>query len=129
MNVKINTKERFIVLIPEEANISANMTEDITKLAKFVQPGLPHLVINMKEVIGIAPEAAHRLASLQQEFYERNNSFVICEMQKEVQDIFDSEELTDTMNITPTESEASDIVQLEEIERELFGDDNEIIIL
>ena len=27
------------------------------------------------------------------------------------------------MNVTPTESEAGDIVQMEEIERELLGDD------
>ena len=122
MNVKINTKERFIVLIPQEANISANMTDDITQLAEFVQPGIPHLVINMKEVSCISPKAAHRLAALQQEFYERNHSFVICEMHKDVQSIFDSEELTETMNITPTESEAWDIVQMEEIERELLGE-------
>jgi len=29
------------------------------------------------------------------------------------------------MNVTPTESEAWDIVQMEEIERELLGDDEE----
>ena len=129
MNVKINTKERFIVLILQETNIPANMTDDITQLADYVQPGIPHLIINMKEVASIAREAGHKLASLQQEFYERNHSFVICELQEGVQQIFDSEELTDTMNITPTESEACDIVQLEEIERELLGDDNEVINL
>ena len=126
MNVKINTKERFIVLILQEADIPANMTDDIAQLADYVQPGIPHLVINMKEVSSIARDAAHKLASLQQEFYERNHSFVICELQDGVQHIFDSEELTDTMNITPTESEACDIVQMEEIERELLGDDNEV---
>lgn len=126
MNVKINTKERFIVLILQETNIPANMTDDITQLADYVQPGIPHLIINMKEVASIAREAGHKLASLQQEFYERSHSFVICELQEGVRQIFDSEELTDTMNITPTESEACDIVQLEEIERELLGDDIEV---
>ena len=33
-------------------------------------------------------------------------------------------QLLETMNITPTESEAWDIVQMEEIERELMDDDN-----
>jgi hypothetical protein len=33
-------------------------------------------------------------------------------------------DLAETMNITPSESEAWDIVQMEEIERELFEDDN-----
>ncbi|MEJ7611710.1 MAG: STAS domain-containing protein [Ferruginibacter sp.] len=122
MNVKINTKEKFIVLIPEEAVISANMTDDIQKLGEYAGPAVPHLVINMGNVKTIAPEAAQKFASLQQEFYERNHSFVICEMQEEVEKIFEAEELTELMNITPTESEAGDIVQMEEIERELTGE-------
>lgn len=125
MNVKINTKEKFTVLIPQEANISANMTDDITEFAGYTPPGIPHLVINMKEVTEMAPEAARKLAVLQQDFYERDQSFVICELREAVQFIFDREELTDLMNITPTESEACDIVQMEEIERELLGDSGE----
>jgi hypothetical protein len=35
----------------------------------------------------------------------------------------DELDLTDILNITPTESEAWDIVQMEEIERELLGND------
>lgn len=123
MNVKINTKERFAVLIPQEPIITANMTGSLTQLADYAQQGIPHLVINMKEVKEMAPEAAHKLAALQQEFYERNQSFVICEFQEAVQNIFDREKLTDTLNFTPTESEACDIVQMEEIERELLGGD------
>jgi hypothetical protein len=60
---------------------------------------------------------------LQQEFYEHNRSFVICEMQQNVVDTLEKEELLEVMNVTPTESEAWDIVQMEEIERELL--DNE----
>jgi hypothetical protein len=45
---------------------------------------------------------------------------------KPVEDLFESLELMDFLNITPTESEAWDIVQMEEIERELLdGDDME----
>ena len=49
-------------------------------------------------------------------------SFVICNLQPKVEAVFEKEELIDVMNITPTESEAWDIVQMEEIERELMGD-------
>ena len=122
MNVKTNTKEKFIVLIPEAAVISANMTEEIQKLGEYAVPEVPHLIVNMCNVNIIAPEAAQKFAALQQEFYERDHSFVICEMQPEVEKVFDSEDLTELMNITPTESEAGDIVQMEEIERELTGE-------
>jgi len=42
-----------------------------------------------------------------------------------VEDWLDKNELLEVMNVTPTESEAWDIVQMEEIEREfLDGDGN-----
>ena len=123
MNVKTDTKEKFIVLTPELDVISANMTEEVAGLAGYATKDIPHLVINMQKVREIAPEAAKKMAEMQQEFYDRNCSFVICALQDKVGKIFDEEELSDLMNITPTESEAWDIVQMEEIERELLGDD------
>ena len=125
MNVKTDTKEKFIVLTPEPSVISANMTEDVEKLGEYADPINPHLVINMQNVFEIDPEAARKLSSLQQEFYERDHSFVICGLQPGAQKVFDDEDLTDLMNITFTESEAWDIVQMEEIERELMSDFDE----
>jgi anti-anti-sigma regulatory factor len=122
MIVKIDTKEKFTVITPQAAIISANMTEDIENLAQNASEAIPHLVIKMNEVKEMAPEAAHKLADVQQAFYERDHSFVICELQPEVEAVFEKEELLELMNITPTESEAWDIVQMEEIERELMGD-------
>ena len=63
------------------------------------------------------------LQKFQQKFYENNASFVICELQKPVEKFLEEKELLDLMNITPTESEAWDIVQMEEIEREFFDED------
>ena len=42
-------------------------------------------------------------------------------MHKEVEKVFEKLELLELMNITPTESEAWDILQMEEIERELLN--------
>ena len=64
--------------------------------------------------------AAIALVNIQQKFYENNASFVICELQKPVERFLEEKELFDLMNITPTESEAWDIIQMEEIERELL---------
>jgi len=48
---------------------------------------------------------------------------VICEVQKPVEEFLDKNELLELMNVTPTESEAWDIVQMEDIERELLNED------
>ncbi len=122
MTFKTDTKEKFTVITPNDAVITANMTEDLQKLADYASSSIPHLVLKLTEVVEIAPEAAHCLANVQQQFYEQNLSFVICEMQPPVEAVFEKEELIDIMNITPTESEAWDIVQMEEIERELMSD-------
>ena len=61
-------------------------------------------------------------SKLQQNFYEQNASFVICGLQPAGGKKPRQSSLLELMNVTPTESEAWDIVQMEEIEREMFGD-------
>jgi len=65
-----------------------------------------------------------QLAEGQGSFYENNTSFVICGLSNSLQDTLDLTEYAEIMNITPTESEAWDIVQMEEIERELLDSDD-----
>ena len=125
MKLKIDTKEKFIVLTPEESIISANMTEDIEKIGGYASSEIPHIILNLKMVMEIDEHAAEKISFIQKLFYEKNRSMVICEMQPGVQTVFKNLDLTDVMNITPTESEAWDIVQMEEIERELLSDFDE----
>ncbi|MEO8771790.1 MAG: STAS domain-containing protein [Ferruginibacter sp.] len=123
MNVKIDTKEKFTVITPNEPGISANMTEELSDLLlKYTDKSIPHVILNMKNVKTITKETGESIASLQQQFYKKNCSFVICELNAEVENLLEKSEITDVMNITATESEAWDIVQMEEIERELLRD-------
>jgi len=123
MNVKIDTKEKFTVITPREKAFAANMTGELNDLLlPYLQKDIPHIVLNMNEVSDIDEGACEYLANIQQQFYENNCSFVICNLQKVVEEALDKQELLELMNVTPTESEAWDIVQMEEIERELSGD-------
>ncbi len=125
MKLKIDTKEKFHVLTPEESIISANMTEAIGKIGDYASLEIPHIVLNMQMVQEIDDVSAEKISEIQQQFYEKNKSMVVCELQPQVGMVFEKLELTDLMNITPTESEAWDIVQMEEIERELLSDFDE----
>ena len=122
MNSKTSTKEKFNVITIAETNFSANMTADFEKLTDNVANENTHLVINLEEVETISPEACHTLAEVQQAFYDKDCSFVVCCLKPAVEAVFEQEELTENMNITPTESEAWDILQMEEIEREVMKD-------
>ncbi|MGN6193809.1 MAG: STAS domain-containing protein [Ginsengibacter sp.] len=121
MKVKIDTKEKMHVITVEEDKLTENMTEDlIHSLHKFLEQPISNVVINLKEVKEIGSKAANAFITMQQRFYEENHSMVFCNLQPAVNDFLDKNELLEMMNVTPSESEASDIVQMEEIERELM---------
>jgi len=101
------------------ADITANMADN---LQEILASPIKNVILNLKEVAGMDEIAAERLVKIQQKFYEQNASFVICEMQKKVEEQLDKSGLLEMMNCTPSESEAWDIVQMEEIERELLDD-------
>ena len=123
MNVKIDTKEKFSVITPEDSEITANMSENLLNLLQsYQQKETPHLVLNLSNVQQIDDEVLDMIVEQQQSFYQENFSFVICCVNADIIAKLEEKEYLDTMNITPSESEAWDIVQMEEIERELLND-------
>ena len=123
MNVKIDTKEKFTVITPIEAEITANMTGELRDLLlESIDKPVPHVILNMKNVQSISNETGGAIIASQRQLNEKNCSFVVCELNKNVQDVLNEGEWLAVMNITLTESEAWDIVQMEEIERELMKD-------
>ncbi len=124
ISVKIDTKEKFHVLKPQEPILSANMTEDFEHLLlSHLHKEVKNVILNLEAVQTIEPEVAEMLQAIQQQFYDQAASFVICDLQPQVEEWLDGEGLLEIMNTTPTESEAWDIVQMEEIEREILGDE------
>jgi anti-anti-sigma factor len=119
MKVKIDTKEKFHVIKINEPALSANMTENMNEtLLPFLNNPIRNIIINFENVHEIDRFSAETIVSIQQAFYDSNSSLVICSLQKQVEKYLDEIELLEMMNVTPTESEAGDIVQMEEIERE-----------
>jgi len=126
MKVKIDTKEKFHVITLLQPELSATMTGELSdRLLSFLQSDIKNIVLNLKELQLIDNISAENLVKVQQKFYETSASFVICEVQPSVENFLDKDQLLEMMNITPTESEAWDIIQMEEIERELLDGDLE----
>lgn len=121
MQFKISTKEKFQEIYLQTAELSANMTGDLVEMLTNVLKMKPNnVILCMQEVQQIATEVAEALTGMQSSFYEESASFVICELQPAVEDALDAAEILETMNVVPTLSEAWDVVQMEEIERELL---------
>jgi anti-anti-sigma factor len=119
MMVKIDTREKFHVITIHESRLAANMTEKMDKVVlPLLNDNVKNIIINMKDIKMMDIAAAKHLAHLQNEFNNARASFVVCEIQPEVKKILQNSDVLDELNYTPTLSEAADIVQMEEIERE-----------
>jgi len=124
MEVKLNTKEKFHAITLPGPSISAIMTEELADcLLPYLQNVVKNIVLILKDIETLDNAAGEKLVYIQQKFYENNASFVICELQKPVEEFLDQHSLLEMMNVTPTESEAGDIVQMEEIEREMLNEE------
>ncbi|MDB5195733.1 MAG: anti-sigma-factor antagonist [Flaviaesturariibacter sp.] len=125
MEVKTSTKEKFHVITVNIAHLTVNMTEELCRqLTPYLQSDPKNIVLKLGGVKSMEEEGAEYLAKTQQQFYEGGASFVICELEPELETVLDSQDMLEILNVTPTESEAWDIVQMEEIERELLGDED-----
>jgi anti-anti-sigma factor len=125
MNVKTDTKERFYVITIGEPVIAANMTAELEDiLLSLLRNNVKNVILNCKDIQTMDDAAAATLVKIQHSFYEHNASFVVCEMVAALEESLDKKGLLELMNTTPTESEAGDIIQMEEIERELMDDDD-----
>jgi anti-anti-sigma regulatory factor len=122
MQVKIDTREKFHAITILEPLLAANMTEDLEKsLLPILEKDVKNVVLILKDIPEVQDAAAAGLVKIQQTFYDSDASFVICELTPAVEQYLEDNGYLEVMNVTPTESEARDIVQLEEVERELLN--------
>ena len=122
MQVKIDTREKFHAITILEPVLAANMTEELEQcLLPVLEKDVKSVVLILKDIQTVDEAAAESLVRIQQAFYDNGNSFVICELTPAVEQSLEDNSLLEFMNVTPTESEAWDIVQMEEVERELLN--------
>ena len=131
MPYKFDSKEKFHVITVDEPELTASLSAELEDRVSNLltqdpnNPTVRNLILVMAPVERIELTAAESLAELQASFYASGASFVICCLQPAVEKTLELADLLDLMNITPTESEAWDIVQMEEIERELLSGEEE----
>lgn len=127
MKVKIDTREKFTVVTPLKPEFTDIIAAEIAETCgSQLQKEVKNVILNLRSVSKMEENAAITLTALQRSFYENHASFVICSLQAPVEETLNKLKILEALNITPSESEAWDIVQMEEIERELLdGDDME----
>lgn len=125
MQYKTDLKEKFTVVTILDATLTSNSVPEINELTQKILSQSPkNLVLNCGHVKQWDASIIAVLGNAQQQFYDNNASFVICALSEDLQKGIDDSEYAEMMNLTPTETEAWDIVQMEEIERELLDSDD-----
>ena len=123
MNFKIDTKDAFYVIYLNTSEFTAKLAEElIAEVTKRQKEMTKSLVLNLELVTTIEKGAIGSLDNLYENTIGKRKSFVLCCMDKHVKESFFNANLLEKINHTPTESEAWDIVQMEEIEREFDTD-------
>ena len=122
---QIDTKEKFNVITILNRDLSSNLVPELADLtSKWGNTAQKNLILNLKNVEKWDDSVIEQITLSQGQFYEKNTSFVICALSDQLLDNLDKTEYAELLNMTPTESEAWDIVQMEEIERELLDSDD-----
>ena len=124
MPFKISTKEKFHEIQVLEHQLSANVAAELENTCTDLQQGpVKNIILVLTQVIEAEATAAEKLVLLQQRFYEQNLSFIICDLTPQLETQLDNLSLLETLNAVPTLSEAWDMVQMEEIEREFLEEE------
>lgn len=120
MNIKIDTKEIFYVISLLDSEMTANMSAHLLDLiTKQQEEEVKSLILQLGKVTAIDQGFASTLIAIKEALYKKNKSFVICNLSENIKQNLVELGILDNINFTSTESEAWDIVQMEEIEREL----------
>jgi len=125
MQYQTEPKEKFTVIKILDTTLSSNLVPELAKITQEILAKSPkNLVLNLEKVQTLEAPVLEQLAQSQEQFYDNNASFVICCLSDSLNKQLDQSDWGDIMNTNPTESEAWDIVQMEEIERELLDSDD-----
>jgi hypothetical protein len=125
MPFKIDTKEKFHIICPIGNLSSAIMTDELVKcLENCLTQNVKNVIVTLKDTNEVEDAAAVLLVEMQEKFMEAAASFVVCCANDRVHEKLKALQLDDILNLAPTESEAWDLVHMDEIEREFMrGED------
>lgn len=119
MQFKIDTKEKILIIRPEEQQLDAKMSAELIREAGNIT-GLEekNLILDLASLQSAAPEGLEAIFTVYSRQYERGLSAAVAHL-----NTFLTAELTalhpDMLNIVPTLAEAIDMVMMEDLEREL----------
>jgi anti-anti-sigma regulatory factor len=121
MEFKIDTKTNYTLILPETPEINENMAEALRqKVKELTLQGNHSYIVDLTNCQSCSLAAGNILLDLHETVYNNAGSLVFTDLQDPVLQSMKKEQWHLSLNLTPTLIEAIDIVNMENIERDLL---------
>lgn len=125
MEFKIDTKETFTQISPVNTLLNANMAAELQrKCFELTDSGSNNFIINLDACQNAEEDAFDILATLHEDLYSSGQSLVFTELSDAVMQQIKEAQMSEAINIAPTQAEAVDIISMEILERDLFNEES-----
>ena len=123
MQFKIDTKEKIVLLRLEEETLDAKLSDAFVNAAAAIE-GLDekNLILDLHSLRSADDEGLKAIFTVYSRQYERGLSAAVARLDSSITRKL-SAAYPEMLNIVPTESEAIDMVMMEDLERELNLDE------
>jgi len=124
MEFKIDTKDTFSTITPVTGVISANLADELSEMCgNMRQSGSQNFIIDLEQCKTMEENAIAGLVALHEECYSEGQSLVFTGISEQAMTMLKSGETDLLLNIAPKMIEAIDIISMEILERDLFGEE------
>jgi anti-anti-sigma regulatory factor len=124
MDFKIDTRDTFSVITPVSETITANLTGELqATFEKMRQSGSQHFIVDLQHCTQMDAEAMEQLVAMHEECYSMGRSLVFTGIKGKVMTALKENETDLLLNVAPKMIEAIDIISMEILERDLFGEE------
>lgn len=120
--VELNTNYTIIHVVGELVD-SSNIAEIQDKVNELTLDPEMNIIIELSQVDNISLEVCNFFESLHNHMYDKGTSIVFAEPHENVLKKLKQEQLHLVLNITPTIIEATDIINMDILERDILKED------
>ena len=124
MEFKIDTKDTYTIITPVYTSIDSALTDALAKkCAELADSGTNNYIIDLQNCNSVDKGSFEALLQMHEDSYNNSRSLVFTGLQNDVMKAMKDEELDLSINIAPRMIEAVDIISMEILERDLFGEE------
>lgn len=120
MNFKIENKEQYTIIASQLEKLDAQVAPDLkSELVYLNKNGVKSMIIDLSETRYCDSSGLSALLIANRMCKEKNGTFVLTGLNDPVKKLIVISQLDSVLNITPTLSEAEDLLMMEELGKNL----------